>query len=435
MSDVVHVGSHEYKTHNGDIDRCVLLYSGGLDTSVMIKWIMDNYGCEVITLTLDVGQTTKDLEEIRDKALKLGATDAFIIDAKKEFADEYISKAIKANALYEGSYPVSTALARPLKAKWAVKIAEKVDADAIAHGSTGKGNDQVRFEVCILAMKPDIKVIAPVREWELTRDQEIEYAKKHGIPIPVDLESPYSVDENLWGRSVECGEIEYIDKEVPTDALAWCVPPEKAPDEPEYLEIEFEQGVPVSINNKRFELWQLITELNRIGGAHGVGLIDHVEDRIVGIKSREFYEAPAATILIKAHRDLEKTVLTRYENWFKPIVDQEWTNLVYAGLWIEPLLKDLEAFINQVNKRVTGKVIVKLFKGNVMVTGRDSPYALYDLKLASYNKGQLFNQTASKGFIEIWGLQSRMAYMISQTIDLRVGNNMYLTNKSEKVHK
>ncbi len=397
----------------GKVKKCVLLYSGGLDTSVMIKWIMDEYGCEVVTLTLDIGQTTKNLNEVRNKALKLGVAEAFIVDAKKEFADEYITKAIKANALYEDAYPITTAIARPLKAKWAVKIAEEVGADAVAHGSTGKGNDQVRFDVTITALNPDLKIIAPVREWNLGRDEEIEYAKKHGIPIPVDVNNPYSVDENLWGRSVECGEIEHPEKEVPKNALAWCKPWEETPDKPEYVEIEFESGIPVALNGERMELWKLIKKLNEIGGEHGVGLVDHMEDRIVGLKSREFYEAPAATIIIKAHKDLEKMVCTRYENWFKPIVDKEWTNLVYSGLCVEPLLKDLEAFIDKVNEKVTGVVTVKLYKGNAMVVGRDSPYALYDLKLATYQKGQIFNQNASPGYIELYGLQSRMAYKLN----------------------
>ncbi len=407
-----------YVAKPGEVDKCILLYSGGLDTSVMIKWIIEKYGCEVITLTLDIGQKTKDLNEVRDKALKLGATKAYIIDAKQDFADNYITKAIKANALYEDAYPITTAIARPLKAKWAVEIAKKEGADAIAHGSTGKGNDQVRFDTTILALNPEIKIIAPVREWGLSRDEEIKYAKKHSIPIPIDINNPYSIDENLWGRSVECGEIEYIDREVSYDALAWCRPPEDAPDKPEYINITFHKGIPIALNGENMELWRLINALNIIGGRHGVGIIDHVEDRIIGIKSREFYEAPAATIIIKAHKDLEKTVCTRYENWFKPIVDKEWTNLVYSGLWVEPLTKDLEAFINKVNNKVSGTVKIKLYKGNAMVMGRDSPNALYDKKLATYEEGQLFNQSASPGFIEIYSLQSRYAYQLNGGLNI-----------------
>jgi len=404
-----------YEANPHEVKKCVLLYSGGLDTSVMLKWIQENYKCELVTVTVDVGQKTKDLQKVKEKALKLGAKEAFVIDAKKEFADEYVSKAIKANALYEDAYPISSSLSRPLLAKWAVKIAEKVGADTIAHGCSGKGNDQVRFDVTITALNPKLKIIAPVREWNLSREEEIEYAKKHGIPIPVDVSSPYSIDENLWGRSVECGILEYPEKEPPEEVLAWCVPPEKAPDKPEYIELEFKEGVPIALNGEEMELWKLISALNEIGGKHGVGLIDHMEDRIVGLKSREFYEAPAATIILKAHKDLEKFVCTREENWFKPIADKKWTELVYSGLWIEPLKEELEAFIDAVNKKVNGKVKVKLYKGSATVVARSSSNALYDLKLATYEKGQLFNQKAAPGFIEIFGLQSKMGYWVSKS--------------------
>ena len=403
-----------YEGRLGEVERCVLLYSGGLDTSVMLKWIQEKYECDLITLTLDMGQKTKDLSWVKEKALKLGAVESFVIDVKEEFADEYISKAIKANALYEDIYPIGTALARPLQAKWSVDIAEKVGADAIAHGCSGKGNDQVRFDVTITSLNPSLKIIAPVREWNMDRGEEIEYAGKHGIPIPIDIDNPYSVDENLWSRSVECGVLENIEEEFPKDVLAWCNLPEDAPDEPEYVEIEFEEGVPVSLNGRGMKLWSLVEELNAIAGKHGIGLIDHVEDRIVGLKSREFYEAPAAMVILKAHKDLEKLVSTRYENWFKPIIDRKWTELVYSGLWIEPLLKDLEVFIEKINKKVSGSVIVKLYKGNAMVVSRNSPNALYDLKLATYDKNQLFNQTASPGFIEIFSLQSKMAFQKSR---------------------
>ena len=399
-----------YEAKPGEVKKCVLLYSGGLDTSVMLKWIQENYKCKLVTVTLNIGQKTKDLEKIREKALKLGAKEAYIIDVKKEFAEEYISRAIKANALYEGSYPVSTAIARPLLAKWAVKIAEKIGADTVAHGCSGKGNDQVRFDVTITTLNPNLKVIAPVREWDLSRGEEIKYAKENGIPIPVDVNTPYSVDENLLGRSVECGILEHPEKEAPEDALAWCVPPEKAPDEPEYVEIEFEKGIPVALNGEKMELWKLVEKLNEIGGKHGVGIIDHMEDRIVGLKSREFYEAPAAIIILKAHKDLEKMVCTREENWFKPILDKKWTELVYSGLWVEPLREDIEVMIDKISEKVTGKVKVKLYKGSAKIVSRESPNALYDLKLATYEEGQLFNQRASPGFIEIFGLQSKMAY-------------------------
>ncbi len=391
---------------------CVLLYSGGLDTSCMLRWILENYSCDLITLTLDVGQRSKDFLEVKRKALKLGAKEAVVVDAKKEFADGYIGKAIKANALYQGEYPLSTAIARPLKAKWAVKIAEEKGADAVAHGCSGKGNDQVRFDVTISTLNPDLAIIAPVREWGMTRDEEIEYAKKEGIPLSLDTSSCYSIDENLWGRSCECGDLELPEKEIPVDALGWITPPWKAPNTPEYVELDFVEGLPAALNGKEMDLWELIVELNDIAGGHGVGIIDHMEDRIVGLKTRELYECPAATVILKAHRDLEKYVCTRHENSFKPMIDQKWTEMAYYGLWVDPLMDALEAFIERMNEKVEGSVKVKLFKGNALVVGRDSPRALYDLKLATYEKDQTFNQEASKGFIELWGLQSRMANRI-----------------------
>jgi argininosuccinate synthase len=396
------------------IKKALLLYSGGLDTSILLKWVQEKYGCELITLTLDVGQNSKDLEKIKDKALKLGAKKAFVIDAKKEFADNYIAKAIKANALYEDSYPVSTAIARPLQAKWAVKIAEEENADAIVHGCSGKGNDQIRFDVTIATLNPEIKIIAPVREWNMTRDESIEYAKNNGIPIPVNHNKPYSIDENLWGKSSECGVIEFPDKEVPCDVLTWVTNPIDAQNEPEYVILEFEKGIPVSLNEEKMELWKLVMKLNEIAGKNGVGLIDHMEDRIVGLKSREFYECPAAIVILKAHKDLEKYVSTIHENQFKPLIDQKWTYMAYAGLWLDPLMEELESFIDKMNEKVTGKVKIKLFKGNAFVVGRESKYALYDLKLATYEKGHIFNQKSSSGFIELWGLQSKIAFQKKQ---------------------
>lgn len=400
----------------GKPNKLVLLYSGGLDTSVILKWIQEKYACEVITVTLDIGQRGKDFEKVKSKALMLGAKKAFIIDAKKEFADKHIAKAIKANALYEGAYPVSTSIGRPLIAEHGIKIAKQEGADAIAHGCTGKGNDQVRFDIAIQTLAPGLKVIAPVREWDMTRDKEIEYAKKNSIPVPVDVDSPYSIDENLWGKSSECGIIEYPDKEVPEEVLSWVVMPEKAPNKPEYVTLQFEKGIPVAVNGKKMELWKLIDKLNTIAGKHGVGIIDHTEDRIVGLKSREFYECPAATVILKAHKDLEKFVCTIHENHFKPLVDQKWTYLAYAGLWYDPLMKDLEAYIDKANEKVSGKVTVKLFKGNAAVVGRKSKNALYDLQLATYEEGHTFNQASSPGFIELFGLQSKMAYQLSQKL-------------------
>lgn len=399
----------EYLAEEKEVDKCVLLYSGGLDTSVMLKWIQDNYNCELITVTLEVGQSDKNLEKVKQKALDLGATNAYIIDVREEFAEDYISKAIKANALYQGKYPLSTSIARPLQAKWGVKIAKKENADAIAHGSTGKGNDQVRFDVTIQTLTPEIKTIAPVREWNMTRDKELEYAKKHGIPVPKDNEEPYSIDENLWGKSSECGIIEHPDKEVPKEVLSWSRAPEEAPDEPEYVEIGFKNGVPTALDGKEMSLLKIIQILNEKGGKHGIGIIDHMEDRVVGLKSREFYECPAATIILEAHKDLEKFVSTKHINSFKPKVDQKWAELVYSGLWVDPLKTASEAFIDQVNKKVDGNVKLKLYKGSAKVVGRESKNALYDLNLATYEKSHTFNQKASPGFIELWGLQSKVA--------------------------
>jgi len=400
-----------FEAKPGEVKKCVLLFSGGLDTSCMLKWIQENYGCEMVTLTLDVGQTKKDLSKIKENALKFGAKKAYIIDVKKEFADNYVAKAIKANALYEDAYPLGTAIARPLQSIWAVKIAEQENADCIAHGCSGKGNDQVRFDTALTTLNPKLKIIAPVREWDMARDEEIEYAKENGISVP-NHNSSYSIDENLWGRSVECGIIEHPDKEVPEDALVWITNPLNAPNTPEYVTLEFEKGIPVSLNGNKMELWQLITGLNKIAGKHGVGIIDHMEDRIVGLKSREFYEYPAATVILKAHKDLEKYVSTIHENLFKPIIDQKWAFMAYAGLWTDPLMKELNAFIDAMNKKVTGTVKLKIYKGNVYIASRKSKYALYDLNLATYDKGQLFNQAASPGFIELWGLQTKMSNII-----------------------
>ncbi len=388
--------------------KIVLAYSGGLDTSVLIKWLQQKYNADVVTLTLDVGQK-EDLKAIEKKAINLGVLKHYSIDAKEEFVKNYIFPAIKANALYEGKYPISTSLSRPLIALKMVEVAEKEGADAVAHGCTGKGNDQVRIEISVKALNPNLKIIAPVREWNMTRDAEIEFAKEHGIPIPVDKDRPYSIDQNLWGRSIECGILEYPDKEPPEDAFEWTVPPEKAPNEPEYISIEFERGVPRALNGEEMNPVDLIETLNVMAGKHGVGRIDHIEDRLVGIKSREVYECPAATLIIEAHRDLEKMVLTRHEVLFKQHIDAYWAYLVYAGLWMEPLKEDLDAFIDKTQEKVAGEVKVKLYKGNAQVVGRSSPYSLYDLHLATYNIDTTFNQMASAGFIEIWGLPTKVS--------------------------
>jgi len=398
--------------------KIVLAYSGGLDTSVLLKWLQQKYEAQVITVTLDVGQK-EDLRPIEEKAKNLGAIKHYSIDAKEEFVGNYVFPAIKANALYEGKYPVSTALSRPLIAEKLVEVARKEGADAIAHGCTGKGNDQVRIEVSAKALAPDIEVIAPVREWNMTRDAEIEFAKANGIPIPVDVDKPYSVDQNLWGRSIECGILEHPDVEPPEEIYEWTVSPEKAPDKPEYVTIRFDNGVPTALNGEEMEPVALIEALNGIAGKHGVGRIDHIEDRLIGIKSREIYECPAAMVIIEAHKDLEKLVLTRHEVSFKQQVDALWSTLVYTGLWMDPLREDLDAFIEVTQKRVCGEVKIKLYKGGFQIVGRSSPLSLYDLNLATYNIESRFDQSSSKGFIELWGLPTRMANALKKTGEKR----------------
>mgnify|MGYP001031564218 CR=1 FL=1 len=391
------------------VGRVVLAYSGGLDTSVAIRWIKEKYDADVVTMSADVGQGD-DLQAIEKKALKIGAVQHYYIDVRREFVEDYVFAGIKANALYEGKYPLSTALARPLIVSKLVDIARKEKAIAVAHGCTGKGNDQVRFDVGIKTLAPDLKIIAPIREWNMTRGEEIQYANRNGIPIPVDLDSPYSIDQNLFGRSIECGVLDDASREPPSEIYEWTVPPEKAPDEPEYVEIEFDRGVPVGLNGKSPGSVKLIEELNAIAGRHGVGRTDHLEDRLVGIKSREVYECPAATLLLEAHRDLEKAVMTRHEVSFKQQVDQQWSFLVYAGLWHDPLREDLDAFIDKTQERVTGNVRIKLYKGLATVVGRSSPMSLYDPNLATYEVGSKFDQAWSVGFIEIWSLPTRVAY-------------------------
>ena len=356
--------------------KVVLAFSGGLDTSVMVKWLQEKYGYDVVTLTLDLGQG-KDLKKVEEKAWSLGVVNHYSIDAREEFINDYVVPAIKANALYMDAYPISSSLSRPLIASKLVEVAELEGAEAVAHGCSGKGNDQVRFDITIKALNPKLKIIAPVREWNMTRDREIEYAKEHGIPIPATVDSPYSIDQNLWGRSIECGVLEYPEKEPPEEIYEWTVPPEKAPDEAEYITIGFEEGVPISLNGEEMTTLELVEKVKTIAGRHGVGRIDHIEDRIVGLKSREVYECPAAITILKAHFDLEKMVLTRHEKLFKRIDDHEWAYLVYAGLWMDPLKEALDAFIDKTQERVTGEVTLKLYKGNAHVVGRSSPYSLY----------------------------------------------------------
>ncbi len=392
-------------------DKIVLAYSGGLDTSVAIKWIQEKYNADVITVTVDVGQGD-NLELVEKKARKIGVLKHYSIDAKEEFVRDYIFPAVKANALYEGKYPLGTALSRPLIASKLVEIAEKERATGVAHGCTGKGNDQVRFDVTAKSLAPELKIVAPIREWKLTREEEIKYAKERSIPVPSSLESPYSIDENLWGRSIECGVLERPEHEPPEEVYKWTSPPEKSPDKPEYVSLEFDEGVPVALNGEKLGSVMLIQNVNEIAGRHGVGRIDHMEDRLVGIKSREVYEYPAASVILEAHRDLEKAVLTRHELLFKQHVDAEWSFLVYAGLWTDPLKEALEAFINKTQERVCGEVRLKLYKGSLQVVGRSSPMSLYDLDLATYDVKTTFDQSWSQGFIELWSLPTRVANIL-----------------------
>jgi argininosuccinate synthase len=402
--------SYEAEPH--EVDRVLLLYSGGLDTSVMLKWIQEQYQAEVVALTVDLGQPGEDFTIVRDKALRLGALDCLVIDAKEEFAHQYVLPAIKANGVYGGGYPLFTALGRPLLAKLAVEKARETGCDTIAHGCTGKGNDQVRIEATAVALDPDIKIIAPVRGWQMGREEEIAYAREHGIPIKGGTEvPPYSVDDNIWGRSSEGGPIEDLSEPPHEDVFEIVTPPEQAPDEPQSLVIEFDQGVPVALDGERLGLVELIERVAEIGGRHGIGIVDHIEDRIVGLKVRDVYEVPAAEILLTAHRELEKLVGTIHQNNFKPELDRHWAYLVYAGLWYEPLMADLNAFMDSVNAYVTGKVTIRLYKGKATVVARESPNALYDPELAGFGESAgLFSQQASPGFIELWSLQTRMAY-------------------------
>jgi argininosuccinate synthase len=403
-----------YEARPEEVGRVLLLYSGGLDTSVMLKWIQDAYGAEIVALTVDLGQPGEDFEIVRDKALRLGALDAIVIDAKEDFARDYVLPAIKANALYGGGYPLFTALGRPLIAKLAVEQARASGCDTIAHGCTGKGNDQVRIEATVTALDPEMKIIAPVRGWQMGREEEIAYAREHGIPIKGGTEvPPYSVDDNIWGRSSEGGPIEDLAEPARRDVFEIVTPPEEAPDEPQTIALEFEAGSPVALDGERLGLVELIERTAALGGRHGIGIVDHIEDRIVGLKVRDIYEVPAAEIILTAHRELEKLVGTIHQNNFKPELDRQWGYLVYAGLWYEPLMENLNAFMDSVNQHVTGSVKMRLYKGRATVITRSSPNALYDPELAGFGEsGGLFSQQSSPGFIELWSLQTRMAHRI-----------------------
>jgi argininosuccinate synthase len=393
------------------VGRVLLLYSGGLDTSVMLRWIQEQYEAEIVTLTVNLGQPDEDYDVVVGKARQLGAIDALVVDAREEFARDYVLPAIKANAVYGNGYPLFTALGRPLIAKLAVEHARRTGCDTVAHGCTGKGNDQVRIEATVAALDPDLKVIAPVRQWSMSRDEEVAYAREHGIPVKGGTEAPpYSIDDNLWGRSSEGGEIEDLGSPPRDDVFQLVTRPEEAPDEPELLRVELERGCPVAIDGERVGLVELLERAAKIGRRHGVGIIDHIEDRIVGLKIRDVYEAPAAAILLTAHRELEALVSTIHQNNFKRTLEDKWAYLCYAGLWHDPLRTDLDAYMDSANEAVTGEVTLKLYKGSVTPVARRSPYALYDRSLASFGEsGAGFSQDASPGFIELFTLQTRMA--------------------------
>ncbi len=404
-----------YQADPERVGRVLLLYSGGLDTSVMLHWIQARYGAEIVTLTVDLGQPGEDWDVIIGKALELGALDAVRADAREEFAGEYVLPAIRANALYGGGYPLFTALARPLIARLAVEQARASGCDTVAHGCTGKGNDQVRIDGTIAALDPGLKVLAPVREWSMGREEEIAYAREHRIPIKGAnvAAAPYSIDDNLWGRSSEGRSIEDLGAPPPDDVFQLVARPEDAPDQPELLRVGFESGRPVTLDGERLGLVELIERAGAIGALHGVGIVDHVEDRIVGLKVRDIYEVPAATILITAHRELEQLVSTIHQNNFKRMLEDRWAYLCYAGLWHEPLRLDLDAYMRSANEHVTGELTVKLYKGRATIVARSSPLALYDRRLASFSEsGGEFSQAASPGFIELFTLQSRMAHRV-----------------------
>jgi argininosuccinate synthase len=386
--------------------KVVLAYSGGLDTSVAIKWLSEEYNMEVIALTIDVGNE-RDFSSVKQKALDIGAMKAFVVDGKELFVKQFIFPALKANAVYESQYSLATALSRPLMAKLLVDVAREEGAEFVAHGCTGKGNDQVRFEVSIAALSPELKVIAPAREWGMSREEGMEYAQRHNIPVPITVASPYSIDESLWGRSIECGVLEDPWVEPPEEVFTWTRSPGDTPDEPRYLEVGFEKGIPTALNGEELDGVSLIGRLNELAGENGVGRIDHVENRLVGIKSREIYEAPAATLLLKAHQALEAITLSKGQLRFKERVAAEYADLIYNGLWFTSLRQDLAAYVDSSQRHVNGTVRVKLFKGNCQVVGRKSPQSLYDYGLATYDRGDAFDQSASPDFIHIWGLPVR----------------------------
>ena len=385
--------------------KAVLAFSGGLDTSVVVKYLQEKHNMDVVTVTVDVGQGD-DQKKIAAKAKKLGVVKHYNLDARDEFVKDFIFPSIKANALYQKKYCLATALARPLIAQKVVEIAKKENAKALAHGCTGKGNDQVRFDVTMRSGST-LPIIAPIRDLNLTRDVELKFAKKHGIQVDTAAKK-FSIDQNLWGRAIEGGVLEDSYKEPPEEVFIY-VKTKNLPDKPQYLEIKFKDGIPIAVDGKNLKPIELIEYINKKAGSCGVGIVDHIEDRVVGIKSREVYETPAATCLIEAHTDLEKMVLTKHELKFKSMVDSEWAWLVYSGLWQDPLKSDLDMFINATQMRVSGTVKLKMFKGSLRVVGRKSDYSLYSHDLATYGSGSIFDQTLAKGFVELWGMQSTEA--------------------------
>lgn len=394
---------------NTEKEKVVLAYSGGLDTSVCLKWLQVEKNLDVIAICGNVGQDEENLDAIKQKALAMGAIAAEAMDMREEYAQEYLTKALAANGLYENTYPLLSALSRPLLSKHMVEAAHKYGAKYIAHGCTGKGNDQVRFETSIKAIDPSIEILAPVREWDLhSREEEMDWAEAHGVPVPTTKKSPYSIDDNLWGRAIECGVLENPWNEPPADIWTIVAPVEETPDEPEYVEISFEQGVPCALNGRQMSFYDIIQALNGIAGKHGYGKIDMIEDRLVGVKSRECYEVPASLTLINAHKALETLCLDHDTLHFKHVVEQKWSTAVYDGLWYSPLKNALDAFCADTQKFVTGDVKVKLFKGNCTVVGRRSPYSLYDFNLASYGAEDSFDHASAKGFINLHGLPTKV---------------------------
>jgi argininosuccinate synthase len=388
-------------------EKLVLAYSGGLDTSVAIRWLTER-GYDVVALTIDLGEK-KDLEAIQQRALRVGAVAAYVVDGKVPFLRDFVWPSLQAGALYEKEYPLATALGRPLIAALLVQIARREGAQGVAHGCTGKGNDQVRFDVTTAALAPELKVVAPVREWGMNRDDEIDYAREHAIEVPATVESPYSTDENLWGRSIEAGILEDPWEEPPPDVYEWTRDPRKCPDEPTYVEIGFEEGLPVSLDGRPMPAVELVEHLNSLGGGNGVGRIDHLENRLIGIKSREIYEAPAAVLLLQAHQALEDITMTKDLARFKDLVAANWAQIVYDGLWFSPLREALYAFVAQTQRHVRGQVRLKLYRGSSTVVGRKGPEQLYRMELATYGRGDQFDQSAAAGFIKLFGMGVRTA--------------------------